>query len=842
MLTELTLFFQDVASHLVASVVERSLSTLARTSLTSTWALHRRDLMEKVKDMPFIYKDLEGDVINDFVDPDLRSLDIESLSPMAGRPNSIHGRIRERIRDHKRLLVLGEAGIGKTTFLRFEILSLLKAKGRLDHYIDGERLLPFYVPLKGLDNTSPFPILRYLLSNNLYLRRNGLKRLLKLGNKHQLFLFLDGYDEIQTRGMQPGGQEDDYLSAEFGYLLHSGSLGLASNIPSQYRAFYAAAQRCRIWLSSRREFFLLDPISLRDDLPGGGVSRAMAMQLTGIGNSRHRLADTIFNKYRGRSHKYRELLSAEYFVQEIDRSPDYELVKMSYNPLFLTVMAYIYAGKAIDRGTHDVTFGQNLRELVLECISLLLIDLDEYKARGLPAAHKLALLRRRNDYVDEKKAFLFYFASRLLYEGRNVFDLAYIRQRAIHFFKVEYTETDCQVIVRGLEGTGGASADIALQLIYAGLFVMVDRTTAGVVTYDFPHRRFREVLASQYFDERDDRMATLGWYLDRPSLAESLYVFFSISRFKGDILHAILSRVRGAKEPRYGDILLHTLESPSEGFNASPIIWEFLLHAIRDGQTFSVPIGLLRFVKKEAQCVERVVELLDAALKSGQVNSVSLGCSLLGYLDKGALAESLFKALSNAPKEERIDYLIYRSLWVTDRNYCIEHLEDLTRDRRLAAGLYLAIAEDSAINDKGRDICAEILSRLPPSKNAVFFLILERINPKLVSRLLGARALSRRLERLLALTRTNHEPAEELYAVTHDVVDASPEGPVRKALNERVGSAFLRVDIEEFLLDMPRPGALIRKMHIPESMRKWAFGLREALVVTKPEIPEYFYG
>jgi hypothetical protein len=34
--------------------------------------------MEKVKDMPFIYKDLEGDVINDFVDPDLRSLDIES--------------------------------------------------------------------------------------------------------------------------------------------------------------------------------------------------------------------------------------------------------------------------------------------------------------------------------------------------------------------------------------------------------------------------------------------------------------------------------------------------------------------------------------------------------------------------------------------------------------------------------------------------------------------------------------------------------------------------------------------------------------------------------------------
>jgi hypothetical protein len=108
-------------------------------------------------------------------------------------------------------------------------------------------------------------------------------------------------------------------------------------------------------------------------------------------------------------------LSAEFFLQEIDRSPDQELVGLSYNPLFFTVMAYIYAEKAVAAESFQVTIGQTLPQLILECISLLLSGIDKQKARIVPLAQNAAFLRRRGDYIDEKKDFLYYFASRLLY-------------------------------------------------------------------------------------------------------------------------------------------------------------------------------------------------------------------------------------------------------------------------------------------------------------------------------------------------------------------------------------------------------------------------------------------
>jgi energy-coupling factor transporter ATP-binding protein EcfA2 len=415
---ELGPFLRDVASHLSASFVERSLGILGRMNLISTRAIHRRELREKVKDMPFIYRDLEGDVANDFVDPDLRALSIESLSPEIGLLKTVDDRIRER----KRILVLGNAGIGKTTFLRYEILLLLNTKGQLKHYMDKERLLPFYVPLKAVDGTKEYPILNYLLENNRYLEGGGLKRLTVLAKDQELFLFLDGYDEVEIGSRDSANSSQDHISLELRYFLQSEVLRENLSMSLEYREFYAAAQQCRIWISSRKEFFQINPIQL-EDVPSinqthgahHGIKRAAAVQLAGIGRNRGQLANNIFDKYRNRSKKYNDVLSAEFFLQEIDRSPDQELVGLSYNPLFFTVMAYIYAEKAVAAESFQVTIGQTLPQLILECISLLLSGIDKQKARIVPLAQNAAFLRRRGDYIDEKKDFLYYFASRLLY-------------------------------------------------------------------------------------------------------------------------------------------------------------------------------------------------------------------------------------------------------------------------------------------------------------------------------------------------------------------------------------------------------------------------------------------
>jgi len=77
-------------------------------------------------------------------------------------------------------------------------------------------------------------------------------------------------------------------------------------------------------------------------------------------------------------------------------------------------MCYIYVKNVIDAGGHDVSWVNTMPQLILECVSLLLRDLDEEKARDLPAAHRAALLRRRNEYRDEKFQFLHYFAGTLV--------------------------------------------------------------------------------------------------------------------------------------------------------------------------------------------------------------------------------------------------------------------------------------------------------------------------------------------------------------------------------------------------------------------------------------------
>ena len=103
----------------------------------------------------------------------------------------------QRIKDTRRALILGSAGIGKTTFLRRTALNIVAGKGRSAQFLEGEYLIPFYVPLKALDLGERSPILRYLRSNYPLLSgRSGLRRLTRLAREKKILLLLDGYDEI----------------------------------------------------------------------------------------------------------------------------------------------------------------------------------------------------------------------------------------------------------------------------------------------------------------------------------------------------------------------------------------------------------------------------------------------------------------------------------------------------------------------------------------------------------------------------------------------------------------------------------------------------------------------
>src|SRR5215213_5196432 len=103
------------------------------------------------------------------------------------------------VRSNRTCIIFGHAGVGKTTFASYSVLSLINRLIVEGFYPfnDSEQLIPFLVPLKVVDESEPNPILSYLLRSNRYLYSNGgLKRLIRLCKKGKVLLVLDGYDEV----------------------------------------------------------------------------------------------------------------------------------------------------------------------------------------------------------------------------------------------------------------------------------------------------------------------------------------------------------------------------------------------------------------------------------------------------------------------------------------------------------------------------------------------------------------------------------------------------------------------------------------------------------------------
>lgn len=488
----------------------------------------------------------------------------------------------EKLKRNLKLLFLGSAGIGKTTFQRRTILTIINNKSDSKFLYGKEKPIPLYIPLKAIDNSDQFPIYRYIVNNNpLFANRFGLDRFIRYAESRLLFLFIDGYDEIPFTG-----GTRNFVQEELGMLL-----GLVQ--PGK-NTHYEALANCRVWLSSRKEFFEKNPIASIGSKSNTHKEGIAAIELKGIGNNRIKLVSKIFDKYRIRSKEYYEFLNEEYFLFEIDDSDD-EIKYLSYSPLFLTVMCYIYAQKAVDEKNHKVEWAKKFDDLILECCELLLNDLDENKARDLPKAHKQALLTRRNLFVEEKKLFLQYFSIQLYFDNKPVFTMPYLKEQLREFFEVEFK---LPTILQDLDNDSASKPNIALQLIYQGVFVLVD-TSRDEMFYDFPHRRFREVLASKYINtpERYERLLANA---ERKQFGEFLTVFFkseiySDLNFHNETLTLILHKALDhVVDKSFVGITLQFINLKPSHHNPSKIITRFLTDAVLSDKQFRVSIKLLK--------------------------------------------------------------------------------------------------------------------------------------------------------------------------------------------------------------------------------------------------------
>jgi hypothetical protein len=628
--------------------------------------------------MPFLYEGIEASVMDDFVGLEIAPLDQGTLRlrrQMFRCPNCdylgegeieyIRGQrtIRctnchkgvarrdtrgpsDRLREWRKLIFLGGAGIGKTTFQRFTILTILKDKSKLDFLGHKENPIPFYVPLKAVENIVEFPILKYLMANSSFLSRmNRTKALEKLrgyAEKSRLFLFLDGYDEIQFAAGQGGA---GFIQQELNLIMGTERLPAHTLSPDDekagFKALYQSLSNCRIWLSSRWEFYeqyrleMLSP----DDAKRSLMS---AVEIQGIADNRQNLIQKIFNKHKSEVVNFGDLFNAEYFLQEIENSRETELVDLSYNPLFLTIMCFIYASAVISEKRHDVNWASSFNDLVGKCIHLLVRKLDEDK---LPKerALKAALLARRGEYPEEKEKFLRYFAFKLFDDNKRLFDLDYIREKAIEFFHNKSESENKDKILATLQDDELEKPHIGRQLIYSGIFILVDKYRQNVL-YDFPHLRFRELLASEYLIECDP--AYLIQNIEQRHLSELLYVFFNRSTLQESVLEEIFRGLINNPEPEFfSALLLNCLNRKPKGFSANSAIRGFLLQCLRTDSFFTIRSEVLTYFQPDAAFMQEVANEFDIGLKEIQTNKILLAAHLLSRYEKGVFRDHVLNRM-----------------------------------------------------------------------------------------------------------------------------------------------------------------------------------------------------
>ncbi len=478
------------------------------------------DLQQKLAAMPFIYTDQEGVLPSDYVSVRLRPVDLLALgekykrSKVRERERGRHDQVDAavRLREERCGLILADSGMGKTTWLQqFAItLTLDTETPTINELFGKNKPLPIFVPLKILDNATPRPILTYIRSLPLFSGSQGFRRLIHLASRGELLFLVDGYDEIYIPA-----EDGPSIKAEIDSLF-SGKLeevqGDQTPLP-ELTQFYRSLYKNRVWLSTRREYYLLNRLRLDEEETTRFVYPPIAaVEILGLGlESRNQLVKKIFDKYRAKSLVLNEKLSEDEFFLFLSRTHTDETTSLFENPLFLTVMCYLYT-KTVENGNLDPSHPTlNLRSLIIQCLRVLLKDLDTYRVRNLPRRIVNALMEKRGLYSDKKLDFLRFLAARSLsdrrYLERSALDEEEIRALAREYFTSMSRDNEVDEILRNLESKDVAN-NLVRQLILQGVFVLVDRTDAGEF-FDFPHSSFRYILALEYFEKYEFNCALI---------------------------------------------------------------------------------------------------------------------------------------------------------------------------------------------------------------------------------------------------------------------------------------------------------------------------------------------
>ena len=673
--------------------------------------------------MPFLYKDLPFNVLDQSVEVSFSVLDSRSLKETSTQLVTSKSD-QERLKQFEKVVLIGDPGIGKTTFQRKAILSLTDKSRNPDFINPKEHPIPIHVPLKLVDNHYRFPILTYITKKvPLFMGPDGLSQMIKMGNNRELFLFLDGYDEIAH-------EKKISVQSELRLILRCIQDEIEEIDSQLEKQVYSALKLCRVWLSTRKEFLQKNPLGdvgttshINSDTKGS--ARLMTIKLTGIRN-REDLVKTVFNTFRRRDPGlYSDLLDEEFFLEDVSNSPVPEVEALSNNPLFLTVMCVIYAEKVGANQNYKVTWAESFEQIISEFIRLLLVKIDTQKVAGLKIseAKKTAIAERRGQFVAEKQSFLKYFSFQLFAEGKPVFSESDVRQHAIEYFKTESSSENNTQILNRLTDPNPEKRDLASQLFECGIFREEGILTHSKV-YDFPHRRFREVLAAQFITSPQRYELLLQKCGDR-RFNELLPVLGGLSGFRNiffqsDSLNYLLSNpVQQQGEMKLRQVIWHFLKILPEGLNLSNNIENFLLTALtQNSPRFTLPWIALDQLKDVEKLISNAHSAFNDAVEKSEIHRLGIACAILQNFSTTTLVLLISSNAARSADSLKQLMWMYSALELSETEF-VDRIVATEQDNIVCDFCYLVARRLSGIETSSHNI-EQLRSGMSDSVKAVF--------------------------------------------------------------------------------------------------------------------------
>ena len=158
-------------------------------------------------------------------------------------------------------------------------------------------------------------------------------------------------------------------------------------------------------------------------------------------------------------------------------------------------MCYIYINDVKMTKNTNINFLSDYYNLINKFIELLLIELDTEKVKSHATGKKSAYLTRRNNNTDKKLSFIKFFAFKNYHADLNTFTIKELKNSAMQFFWDDIAIMDT---LQNLD-----KKDIIDEIINNGIFSFIG-TIDDLDQYDFPHRKFKEILGVQFIIDQND--------------------------------------------------------------------------------------------------------------------------------------------------------------------------------------------------------------------------------------------------------------------------------------------------------------------------------------------------